>query len=217
MGAVGRRGRLAGRPLLLLVLAVVAVFHAPGTTAIPHHPAPHATPATALQRLTRVQGGSSGAVGGGSSFFPVFPPASTVPVQPPKSGSSASRGSTEGSGLWGSQHFDERPLIIDPRATDSLKARDSRIGLIRRVFATLSCQLLLTALVTFGFFQNPGAVRFLLSPKGSWVLFASLAASLGSAIALGVRYSRVHPVNLLLLGLFTGAYIGLGCRCWCVL
>jgi hypothetical protein len=69
----------------------------------------------------------------------------------------------------------------------------------------LSVQLLFTALVTFGFFQNPGIVRFLLSPKGSWVIFASLAASLGSAIALGVRYSRVHPVNLLLLGLFTGA------------
>jgi FtsH-binding integral membrane protein len=99
-----------------------------------------------------------------------------------------------------------RPLLINPRTTDSIKARDSRIGLIRRVFATLSLQLLLTALVTYGFFQNPGAVRFLLSPKGSWVMFASMAASLGSAIALAVRYSRVHPANLLLLALFTGGH-----------
>lgn len=114
MGAVGQRGRPPG-PLetVLLVLAAWLAVTIPGTTAIGASTRPTALSMLTLQRLARVRGGSTSA-GGGPSFFPVFPPASTVPVQPLKSGSVRPRGSgsTTGSstesGLWGSHHFDDR-------------------------------------------------------------------------------------------------------------
>jgi len=71
-----------------------------------------------------------------------------------------------------------------------------------QVYAILGIQLFLTAAVTFVFFQKPALVSFLFT-KGSWVVLLSVLASLGSAIALGMRYSRVFPTNLGLLSLFT--------------
>ena len=120
MGAVGQRGRPLGPfKTVLLVLAAWLAVTIRGTAIHPiHAPTGASTRPTVpsmltLQRLARVRGGSTSA-GGGPSFFPVFPQASTVPVQPPKSGSVGSRssGSTTGSstesGLWGSHHFDDR-------------------------------------------------------------------------------------------------------------
>ncbi|TFJ82655.1 hypothetical protein NSK_006079 [Nannochloropsis salina CCMP1776] len=105
-------------------------------------------------------------------------------------------------GVWGSDHFDSRPVVLEPRVVENIKGRDSRVGLIRKVYAILGIQLFLTAAVTFVFFQKPALVSFLFT-KGSWVVLLSVLASLGSAIALGMRYSRVFPTNLGLLSLFT--------------
>lgn len=76
------------------------------------------------------------------------------------------------------------------------------MGLIRKVYGILGVQLFLTAATTYLFFQSPQLVQFLLT-KGSWIVLLSMLASIGSAIALGMRYSRVFPTNLGLLGLFT--------------
>ena len=73
----------------------------------------------------------------------------------------------------------------------------------KQIYATLGVQLFMTAAVTFAFFKYPQAVQFLLSPKGSWIVILSMVVSLGSAVALGMRYSRIFPTNLGLLSLFT--------------
>ena len=92
-----------------------------------HHPALH---------LLQIRGGSSSA---GTPYFPaIFPP---QPVARPKGSSSSSSYSSSAaaerekpsSSLWGSNHFDERPVTIEPRTVETLKTRDSRVGLIRKV------------------------------------------------------------------------------------
>jgi hypothetical protein len=77
-------------------------------------------------------GGSSGSVGLPS--FPFFPPTTTT-LTPPKS-SSSSRSSASvapAPGVWGSDHFDSRPVVLEPRVVENIKGRDSRVGLIRKV------------------------------------------------------------------------------------
>lgn len=77
-------------------------------------------------------GGSSGSVGLPS--FPFFPPTTTT-LTPPKS-SSSSRSSASvapAPGVWGFDHFDSRPVVLEPRVVENIKGRDSRVGLIRKV------------------------------------------------------------------------------------
>lgn len=91
--------------------------------------------------LKRTRGGAAGrgiagGGGGSSSGFPSLPFFTTT-TQPPKSSSSSSHSSSSSTAAaptsWGSEHFDARPLVLEPRVVENIKSRDSRVGLIRKV------------------------------------------------------------------------------------
>lgn len=79
------------------------------------------------------------------------------------------------------------------------------MGLIRKVYAILGVQLIVTAAVAYMFMKNRDLVRYLMSDQGAWALGLAFVTALGSAIALGFpNVCRTKPWNLLLLALFTG-------------
>jgi FtsH-binding integral membrane protein len=96
--------------------------------------------------------------------------------------------------------------VLEPRVVGNIKERDSRMGLIRKVYAILGVQLIVTAAVAYMFMKNRDLVRYLMSDQGAWALGLAFVTALGSAIALGFpNVCRTKPWNLLLLALFTGA------------
>lgn len=96
-------------------------------------------------------------------------------------------------------------MVLEPRTVANLKQRDSRVGLIRKVYGILGVQLLVTAAVCYLFLQDRSIPAWLMSDSGSWALLLAFATALGSAIFLSFPgVCRRMPLNLLLLGLFTG-------------
>lgn len=75
-----------------------------------------------------------------------------------------------------------------------------RLGFLRKVYGLLSIQLLITVVIAATFMTVEPLKAFV--QENSWTLLLSFVTTMGSLIALYVK-RRDHPVNLILLSLFT--------------
>jgi FtsH-binding integral membrane protein len=108
--------------------------------------------------------------------------------------------------LWGAKAQREEHEDVDIEAGTGLYPGISatenmlRLGFIKKVFGIVSMQLLLTAAVALGIASSPHALNFFYSYP--WVLFGLSLVSMLGLIPIYIYKDR-HPINLLLLGLWT--------------
>jgi len=91
------------------------------------------------------------------------------------------------------------------RTVTALSDRDSRVGFIRKVYATLGFQLFLTAAVAFSIGQSKQFLGVLFSKNGEWIVWLSLISSFLPLVILSLSTVArgSFPLSMLLLAWFT--------------
>jgi hypothetical protein len=104
-----------------------------------------------------------------------------------------------------SQNAFENKTKIEEEENDTYIKMNPRMGLIRKVYGILCCQLILTVLMCLPSMYSPFYFAFMMSTPGLAVLICAIVLTIVIAIMLFccVGFARQVPMNYVLLLIFT--------------